>query len=277
MGPVVRLLDVSDAGGGDRTRRWWRLPPVRGDRDRRDDRCRGGGVGGFDFDEDDDEDGGGEEFDGGAPFVVRPRSDMMSRGGRRSSPLPAMPSPLFASLARSQFELLSNSLLVRGSGSGPATKKVRSAVLYLPKENDVTGRLEFVPAATYDADRASERRGVFIAPPSSYTTSTSTTTSTTLTTISSSSSSPSPPPSADRAARFRRGGPPPVMRLPGFFDAGDLIPTSEEEEEEEEEEEDEEGEEEEDEEGEEEGAGVGRERDGGEDGDGGTGRRPRKR
>jgi len=124
-----------------------------------------------------EEDDEGEEFDGGAPFVVRPRSHMMSRGGRRSSPLPAMPSPLFASLARSQFELLSSSLLVRGSGSGPATKKVRSAVLYLPKENDVTGRLEFVPAATYDADRASERRGVFIAPPSSYTTSTSTTTS----------------------------------------------------------------------------------------------------
>ena len=66
---------------------------------------------------------------------------------------------------------------------------------------------------------------------------------------------------------------PPVMRLPGFFDAGDLIPgypfvsggtTSEEEEE--------------GGEGEEEGAGVGGEQDGEEDGVWGrSGRRPRKR
>lgn len=100
----------------------------------------------------------------------------------RLSPFPVMPSPLFASLAQSQFELLSNSL-----GAG----KIQSMILYLPMENVVTGRLEFVPAVTFPE---SDQREVFIA--SSY---------------------------SSEAMRYRPNGPP-IMRLPGFFEAGSLIP-----------------------------------------------------
>ncbi|KAL9178733.1 hypothetical protein ACHAXT_003864 [Thalassiosira profunda] len=87
----------------------------------------------------------------------------MPRG--RQSPLPAMPSPLFATLAQSQFELLSNSLVhipnASENGKGePSGPKISSMVLYLPKENQNTGQLEFVPAVTYP-NPSSER--VFIA------------------------------------------------------------------------------------------------------------------
>jgi len=112
------------------------------------------------------------------------------RSRRRQSPFPVMPSQLFASLAQSQCELLSNSL-VHAITEGTTTKKIRSMVLYLPMENASTGRLEFVPAVTYP-DSSIEQRGVFIA-------------------------------SSSEAMRFRPD-PKKLMRLPGFFKAGDLIP-----------------------------------------------------
>ena len=91
----------------------------------------------------------------------------------RQSPFPTMPSPLFTDLAQSQFELLSNSLIHTATTSNsdeedgnnndnikPGTPKISSMVLYLPKENPLTGQLEFVPAVTYP-NPSSER--VFIA------------------------------------------------------------------------------------------------------------------
>jgi hypothetical protein len=98
-----------------------------------------------------------------------------------------MLSPLFASLAQSQCELLSNSLVHTITEGGTITtkkKKIRSMVLYLPMENASTGRLEFVPAVTYP-DSSVEQRGVFIA-------------------------------SSSEAMRFRPD-PKKLMHLPGFF------------------------------------------------------------
>ena len=84
---------------------------------------------------------------------------------RPVSPFPAMPSPLFTSLAQSQFELLCHSLVhapaSAASHSGGATPKpkIGSMALYLPKENPATGQLEFVPAVSHP-DTTAER--VFI-------------------------------------------------------------------------------------------------------------------
>ena len=127
-----------------------------------------------------------DDVDDDNSYMIPPHQ----RSSRRQSPFPVMPSQLFASLAQSQFELLSNSL-VHAITEGTTTKKIRSMVLYLPMENASTGRLEFVPAVTYP-DSSIEQRGVFIA-------------------------------SSSEAMRFRPE-PKKLMRLPGFFKAGDLIP-----------------------------------------------------
>jgi signal transduction histidine kinase len=86
----------------------------------------------------------------------------------RRSPFPTMPSELFTNLAQSQFELLSNSLVYTTTTSTSATptttayNKISSMALYLPKENEFSGQLEFVPAVTYP-DPSSENKRVFIA------------------------------------------------------------------------------------------------------------------
>ena len=74
-----------------------------------------------------------------------------SRYTRRQSPFPDMPSQLFTSLAMSQFELLSNSLIhgANDDNNNINMNKISSMVLYLPKENTKTGALEFVPAVSY--------------------------------------------------------------------------------------------------------------------------------
>ena len=103
-----------------------------------------------------------------------------------------MPSSLFRDLAQSQFELLSHSLVHNGDVESikPSTPKTSSMVLYLPRENQQTGQLEFVTAVTYEYPNRSSGR-VFIA---------------------SDSSKPQiVPPIA-------------ALRLPGFSNARDLIP-----------------------------------------------------
>lgn len=88
----------------------------------------------------------------------------------RRSPFPTMPSELFTNLAQSQFELLSNSLVhttTSTSATSTATttttyNKISSMALYLPKENEFSGQLEFVPAVTYP-DPSLENKRVFIA------------------------------------------------------------------------------------------------------------------
>jgi len=120
----------------------------------------------------------------------------------RQSPFPDMPSQLFNTLAQSQFELLSNSLVhvttkttatnnddVDADDIKAGTPKISSMVLYLPKENQNTGQLEFVPAVSFPTPQ-SER--VFIAASSD----------------SSNSGIHQPP-----------------LGLPGFFSAQSLIPT----------------------------------------------------
>lgn len=101
-----------------------------------------------------------------------------SRSFASKSPFPMMPSSLFMNLAQSQFELLSHSLIhtsivsdeddVSSTGQKDniklGTPKTSSMILYLPKENQNTGQLEFVPAVTYP-NPLSER--VFIASDSS--------------------------------------------------------------------------------------------------------------
>ena len=114
------------------------------------------------------------------------------------SPFPTMPSPLFRNLAQSQFELLSYSLVHNGdtdSGTVQAgTPKTSSMILYLPKENQLTGQLEFVTAVTYP-NPSSER--VFIASDSS-------------------ESGPQQPQILPPRS---------ALRLPGFRNAKDLIPS----------------------------------------------------
>jgi len=117
----------------------------------------------------------------------------------RQSPFPDMPSQLFNTLAQSQFELLSNSLVHVITATNNAdddikagTPKISSMVLYLPKENQNTGQLEFVPAVSFPTPQ-SER--VFIAASSD-----------------SSNSGIHQPPSIP-------------LGLPGFFSAQSLIPT----------------------------------------------------
>lgn len=58
--------------------------------------------------------------------------------------IPSVPSSLFRQLAESQLELLSTSIRC---GSGES--KIRSAALYLPAENIITGQLEFTPAILF--------------------------------------------------------------------------------------------------------------------------------
>ena len=77
-----------------------------------------------------------------------------------------MPSDLFQQMAKSQLELLANSLIVSDPGSNGnnasslSTKKVDSMALYLPQENVHSGQLEFTPVVLYP-DPKTER--VFIA------------------------------------------------------------------------------------------------------------------
>jgi signal transduction histidine kinase len=73
-------------------------------------------------------------------------------------PIPSMPSDLFQEMARSQLELLANSLTQ--PGGNPSATKVDSMALYLPQENVKTGQLEFTPVVLYP-DPNTER--VFIA------------------------------------------------------------------------------------------------------------------
>lgn len=86
----------------------------------------------------------------------------------KKSPFPIMPSQLFNNLAQSQFELLSHSLVHNGdaesSNNKPGSPKTSSLTLYLPKENQRTGQLEFAVSVAYP-NPSSER--VFIASDSS--------------------------------------------------------------------------------------------------------------
>ena len=109
----------------------------------------------------------------------------------RTSPFPTMPSKLFLGLAQSQFELLQNSLVHAESGRS----KVASMVLYLPKENEDTGQLQFVPAISYPP---SSPERVFIASRQS-------------------SSGRHKPPTLPSSRA--------IPSLPGFFDAGQVIPS----------------------------------------------------
>jgi hypothetical protein len=130
-------------------------------------------------------------------------ADVFPHEGARAKsrrPFPAMPSPLFASLAQSQFELLSHSLVHAPSGAAGragAVPKTSSLVLYLPKENPSTGQLEFVPAVSHP-DTTLDR--VFIASESFF-----------------SSGGIHRPPTVPAPS----GG----VMLPGFFQARDLIPS----------------------------------------------------
>lgn len=116
----------------------------------------------------------------------------------KKSPMPMMPSSLFSDLARSQFELLSHSLVHNGdtesSGIKSGTPKTSSMVLYLPKENQLTGQLEFVTAVTYP-NPSSER--IFLASDSS-------------------ENGPQQPQIVPPMS---------ALRLPGFTKAKDLIPS----------------------------------------------------
>lgn len=83
------------------------------------------------------------EFDSWAPDESAPQS-----------PIPPMPSPLFASLAQSQLELLAHSLTISEpspstNAKRASTSKIKSMALYLPQENKKTGQLEFLPAVLY--------------------------------------------------------------------------------------------------------------------------------
>lgn len=59
--------------------------------------------------------------------------------------IPSVPSSLFQQLAESQLELLANSIRCEDSGQC----KIRSAAIYLPAENAITGQLEFTPAILF--------------------------------------------------------------------------------------------------------------------------------
>ena len=136
----------------------------------------------------------------------------------KKSPFPMMPSPLLINLAQSQFELLSNSLVhtfadfeIASSNNAikPGTLKINSMALYLPKENENTGQLEFVPAVTYP-NPTSER--VFIASDSS--------SSSFNDGIHEQYQQPYPPTIPSTAVKEN-----PTKRLPGFAKAKDLIPS----------------------------------------------------
>jgi len=84
-------------------------------------------------------------------------------------PFPIMPSSTFFSLAKSQFELLINSIHYPSSSMKDETKKrrrsssskIKSIALYLPQENPKNGQLEFMPSIVYPSHPRSER--IFIA------------------------------------------------------------------------------------------------------------------
>ncbi len=164
----------------------------------------------------------------------------------RRSPFPTMPSELFTNLAQSQFELLSNSLVYTTTStsatstpttpSATAHNKISSMALYLPKENEFSGQLEFVPAVTYP-DPSLENKRVFIA--------------NSAVEEKSSNDDSNNAMSDQQNLQTKQQHQPPVipssiqtpLGLPGFFQAKDLIPrypfvTSSEEEEEEEDEDD---------------------------------------
>lgn len=79
-------------------------------------------------------------------------NDEDTRSFARESPFPAT-SPLFINLAQSQLELLSHSLVHNADDESnnikPGTPKTSSMALYLPRENQRTGQLEFVTAVSY--------------------------------------------------------------------------------------------------------------------------------
>jgi Osmosensitive K+ channel histidine kinase len=80
-----------------------------------------------------------------------------------------MPSSTFFSLAKSQFELLSNSIQhprsssinEQSNQSRRISSKIKSIALYLPQENPKNGQLEFMPSIVYPSHPLSER--IFIA------------------------------------------------------------------------------------------------------------------
>ena len=122
--------------------------------------------------------------------VASPNSVSVESTHARTSPFPTMPSKLFLGLAQSQFELLQNSLVHAEAGRS----KVSSMVLYLPKENENTGQLQFVPAISYPS---SSPERVFIASKQS------------------STGRHKPPTLPSRT----------IPSLPGFFDASQVIPS----------------------------------------------------
>lgn len=124
---------------------------------------------------------------------------------RRQSPFPAMPSSLFVDLAKSQFELLSNSLVHTNNNTSKQTK-INSMILYLPKENPITGQLEFVPALSIpDPSSSSNHKRIFIASSVEH---------------SSKSGGVHQPPSVPDFVMMKG-----ALRLPGFFSAKELIPS----------------------------------------------------
>lgn len=97
--------------------------------------------------------------------ATNPTSTSTTRG-----PFPMMPSSTFFSLAKSQFELLSNSIQhpprssmnsSQNSTSRRSSSKIKSIALYLPQENPKNGQLEFMPSIVYPSHPRSER--IFIA------------------------------------------------------------------------------------------------------------------
>jgi hypothetical protein len=158
------------------------------------------------FDAEENDNSGDEDYDS-RPITKRRRATIEAT----TSPFPTMPSELFTNLAQSQFELLSNSLLIpynqhnststsSSSTTLKTTTKISSMALYLPKENINSGQLEFVPAVTYP-NPISEQRRVFIANSDSH--------------YSGGIHQPPVIPYVKMA----------VLGLPGFFKAEDLIPT----------------------------------------------------
>lgn len=106
-----------------------------------------------------------------------------------------MPSSTFLDLAKSQFELLSNSIQYRSYGYAQAQEnerhpKIKSIALYLPQENPKTGQLEFMPSLVFPSHPKSER--IFIA--------------------------------SDAKSGIATTIPPALSQLPGFSHAASLLP-----------------------------------------------------
>jgi len=135
-----------------------------------------------------------------------------------------MPSPLFQQLALSQLELLAASLLLllhadndtnsggpTASAAAARVSKIKTAALYLPKENARTGQLEFVPAVLYPNPlEEKRRRRVFIASGDS---------------TDSASAAAAAPTAAAAAALSSQSGTTLTKLLAGFQHANTLLPT----------------------------------------------------